>query len=760
MVYYYPYFPYTNFLLYSIEQNQPQSQNQSQAFSNGNHPAFSSIPINKGLKFYTVPEALENWNQNKQEILNHPPQITDDDFKLQNAQPLYHLSVNEISSFNKLSIDDPSNPEDPVNLEPLDVNGNGNANANAPVVPATDSILQSDQINWFYLDSSGNEQGPFNGDLMQGWYKDGYLNLDLKLKRQNGEYQTLQAFCESVKNYGTPFSVPLPANPSTSNPPSSMLNGSLLNLLGQPLAQPLSNMSQQFGLTPMYQPFQVNPMPMPSILQQQINTNPVLSRTNSSWGMNDYSSPSTPLAMNSGLGQLPVGGSNVGSNVTSNVGSTVGSTVQTVPVQVPTPMSPWASAVHSLSRVNSPFFNAESNDQVLNNIHSSVVTGVLDDFGNTPESVLEPEYEPIVQPNVVVEAEDFEAIVQPKVVVPEEVAVPEVVTVEETKVETAPEPKSEPEIKQDPQPEITPVASESKSEPKPVTKKDSSKDKAPWAATKSTPKMSLKEIQQLESQKLEQQKKIEMEIKLENQAKLLKEEKLREEREKQGRPSLPTTTSWASATTSKQVTKTLAEIQREEELKAAESAKLNKQKQVSNSMASTLAAAPVEDGWSTITSTKKVIKKQPSATVLNKSTSASKTNPQVLRSVSSTITPVKVDNSNAIREEFVIWARSQMTNLYPSVSQNDLLEMFISLPNNSDSSQLIAETVYSSSATMNGRVFAQEFLKKRQQTERQISNANDLSAWSQAIILSAGKTPSVDEEGWSTTNKKKKGRRN
>ena len=66
-------------------------------------------------------------------------------------------------------------------------------------------------------------------------------------------------------------------------------------------------------------------------------------------------------------------------------------------------------------------------------------------------------------------------------------------------------------------------------------------------------------------------------------------------------------------------------------------------------------------------------------------------------------------------ERLLVWARSSMTSLYPTVSKDDLLEIFITLPPNSaDSSSLIAETIYSSSATMDGRRFAQEFLKRRQ----------------------------------------------
>ncbi|RKP28686.1 hypothetical protein METBISCDRAFT_28891, partial [Metschnikowia bicuspidata] len=86
---------------------------------------------------------------------------------------------------------------------------------------------------------------------------------------------------------------------------------------------------------------------------------------------------------------------------------------------------------------------------------------------------------------------------------------------------------------------------------------------------------------------------------------------------------------------------------------------------------------------------------------------------------------------------------------------DDLLEVFTTLPIPGDSQQLISETIYSSSATMDGRRFAQEFMKKRQQVERQIG-ANMIGSWSGAIASSADKTPVVNDDGWSTSVKSKK----
>ncbi len=161
-------------------------------------------------------------------------------------------------------------------------------------------------------------------------------------------------------------------------------------------------------------------------------------------------------------------------------------------------------------------------------------------------------------------------------------------------------------------------------------------------------------------------------------------------------------------------------------------------------------------------------KKQPSTPVTKKSTinvattSASKTTPQLLRSVSANKQNTTSVNAQGVREDFLVWARSNMTSLYPTVSKEDLLDIFITLPpNSSDSASLIAETIYSSSATMDGRRFAQEFLKRRQKVDQQIGGGDHVS-WSAAIISSADKVPTVDEDGWSTSlkSKKKNNRRN
>lgn len=230
------------------------------------------------------------------------------------------------------------------------------------------------------------------------------------------------------------------------------------------------------------------------------------------------------------------------------------------------------------------------------------------------------------------------------------------------------------------------------------------------------------------------------------------------------------TFNWASTPSQPVVQKkSLAEIQKEEA--EAAKAKLAASKasaagQVKTSLASSLAASvPKEEkAWTTVVGKKTTASKKPATTATTSpyatvASAAGAISPQVLRAASSTTNSSPTVNGNAVREDFLVWARSAMTNLYPSVSKNDLLEVFTTLPLHPDSAQLISETIYSSSATMDGRRFAQEFMKRRQGVEKQVGAGNS-ELWSVAIASSADKVPVTDDEGWSTSVKsKKKGRK-
>lgn len=883
--------------------------------NSGHIPSSVTIPPNKGSKNYTMDEVFQVWYENKDQILNSIssfPVQQREIYKSTEPNQIYHLDLQHSSTdpklgnpiakhiepknetlvdnesqannkgeeafstpsnndaisngFSNLSVNDEiqdterfkssQGPPPGMNSRPQDLDSSNSLNI--PQVP----LLNSSQIEWLYLDPSGNEQGPFNGDMMQEWLSDGYLNLDLQIKRQQEiQYRTLKELCDTVQNYIQPFKVPLPdlsalnsngvtnLQPQFEDPTHSLHNQHHQQLQAQQAIKPqplqfkhqpqfhqfMSNPTGNLGAAGMrlnssmnsqtnlfgndfigqQDPFTSTPLTpnggfsntnqfgidnvnsggiggfsqplsnslhMPSLLQQQIqNQNqPVLSRANSGWGLDTTgglmgSSPSTPVS--------------VAPQLSSQISQ-------------PAPLSPWISAAQSLSRVNSPFIpsstlsNAEHSgsnnnnvdDHVLDQIHSSVVTDILSDGdddkfthnvkeGNRYNDNQQQSLSPIHQ-------QQQQQQQQPSSPAQQEQAQqhqPSSKTEEALVTDVSKAEQESPLIEQTRFTDST-TASPSIENLKPAALPQ--QKLAPWASatssinqdTKSKPTLTLKEIQQLEAEKLAKQKE---ELKVEQAAIAAAAAKAWSVEEKQTtaeKPSLPKTSSWATNSTIKPVIakKSLAEIQKEEaeakaKTRAASIAASNPSSTsvpISNSkpsFASAAANASLNDSaWTTVASKKPQVKKQTVSqpSITNNVSSAAKTNPQLLRSVSASKPIASNVNSGLIREDFLIWARSSMTNLYPTVSKDDLLDIFTTLPSNgSDSSQLIAETIYSSSATMDGRRFAQEFLKRRQKVEQQVGQSDDVS-WASAIISSADKVSTVDEDGWSTSVKpKKKGRK-
>lgn len=713
-------------------------------------------------------------------------------------------------------------------------------------VNAVDGLLiQPENIKWIYLDASGNEQGPFAGDVMQEWLGDGYLSPDLKIRRQEQlSFVTLRSFCESINNFILPFKTPLPPVSESSAGPSGLLVGALgafgdlvaagmpdavsaqgtgvsmasSNLFGasqqvsggiaQTQLQNLFNskmypqilpnngfvgaglrslssnlmfdyngskdyslMNQlfsggsQFGLDALNQNIGggFGQLHMPSLLHQQIHgQQPVLSRSNSGWAV-DTSIPAQ-------IPQAPVAGAPSSLSIAqSGLGASS--------MSQPSPMSPWLNRVSS-SRAASPFIPATSlsnEDTVLSDIHSSMVTGILNDEEPTvsyfqsrdviADSNLNSKTEAVANSKATLKVDSFQSSKENTAVTP---AVGSTETSAEQKVEgTTVQDRVEPVVKAASQ-VLEKVQKVIKTVEEPTTSPLVATVLAPWARKSQEPEaptLSLKEVQRLEAEVSEKERQtkaeLQREIALAEAIAASREEKYASASEKV--PAF----NWAANSQESVTKKTLAEIQKEEE-EAARSRALKKAAAGStpgkSSLASTLASTVSKDdfggGWTAVTK-KPIVKKaalQSVTPVVLYSQLSGGINPQILRSASSQDTVISV-NANALKEDFLVWARSAMTNLYPSVSKNDLLEVFTTLPLHGESQQLISETIYSSSATMDGRRFAQEFFKKRQQVERQIGS-NAVGSWSAAIASSADKTPVVDDDGWSTSVKsKKKGRK-
>ena len=90
--------------------------------------------------------------------------------------------------------------------------------------PGTEQIPSVQQIQWFYLDPQGNEQGPFTSSDMLEWYEARYFPADLMLRRA-GIDRRFTPLNEICRLYGrvpfTPGHAPGPLLPEPQQPLST-----------------------------------------------------------------------------------------------------------------------------------------------------------------------------------------------------------------------------------------------------------------------------------------------------------------------------------------------------------------------------------------------------------------------------------------------------------------------------------------------------------------------------------------------------------
>lgn len=806
--------------------------------------SYSGIPPNVNGKKYSMQQAFELWFDNKDTILSATSLAkAGEGYKLSKPENLYHLTLHHMRNGPDATTGfDETILEDRGAEASASVQSEVSLTQGEPALPHSVELVQPSKILWVYLDPAGNEQGPFSGDVMQEWLSQGYLSLDLKIRRrEENEFRTLNEFSGLVQNYVQPFKVPLAPVANAFAPDTFSINpGSHLNSGGSHIghnsgsfgslnsfnqagsnsatgqqsfgtnlySQLLPNgglgaanirtpssglqlfdfmgttdyllMNQQFPTQGLFGIDSLNQnltgdfgqLNMPSLLQHQIQSQqPLMVRTNSGWGIDTTIQPSLP-ASPSVISPAPLGGVNTSLGLRQQSGT----------------MSPWMNRVQSMSRVNSPFVPSSSlageatlnsGDNVLQDFQNTIAKDIL---GNNNISV----------PESLSSGASLTLAREPSIV-PETVRIPETTTLGQTEAETPVEPvipKKEssppPVASRSEQPDVsvedkeerqteafedTSISAHNETENEmPIASQESKREAsqpsvAPWANTKISvkkeqPTVTLKQIQELEAVRLQKLKQMKAETKQEIAlANAMAASKLED------KPQDKATFNWANSPQRVNAKKTLAEIQKEEEAELLKSKVAKASNAVPKAtLAATLASIPPStenDGpWTTVPTkkvpaSKKPIQTQPS---LSYSAVSGAIDPQALRGASAQPKHSSGVSSSALKEEVLVWARSAMTNLYPSVSKNDLLEIFTSLPLHQESSQLIAETIYSSSTTMDGRRFAQEFMKRREQVEKKIGSSE---SWSAEIVSSADNVPLVDDEGWSTSSKsKKKGRRN
>lgn len=847
--------------------------------------ATSTIPSNPRGKLYNMDQVFKVWFENRDRILatTLPESARSESYKLAAPEPILHLELNAVASAKNASAElsarsmghsRESLSSNALASVPVDFNadrranpyqnsgygesesGYGRASLNAPPAPppgfgmsargttfdAPPKLLSPAEIKWRYIDPSGNEQGPFDGEMMHGWFAGGYLNMDLQICRfELSSFTSLRTFCESVRDFAQPFLVPLepvfehPAPPISRpqplqlQPDDSQVDrfvpqqqpqshsqfhplmgngpGQLGSLRLNPLLAPQSNL---FGsdFTQSSDPFVVpgqanapfgssnepqqsfgmeNSMPfaslmssMPSLLHQLIHQRngvalPALSRTSSSW------------LLDGGSSLLQLGSP-----------KTLAASLQPSGV---TPMSPWIASVGVPPRVSSPFVHQpldspidlsdyldqrsvhthllEKRQAMGNSLNTSAQQPYRD---NRPDTLSLDDIDGNVNTNFLNDGAEktFEPTIADHRLHDKQAPAP------------APAPASVPTVEASPQPTKTkPAASNPAPEPsqsqaapentetaparivnlKPAVAPE--QKLAPWAAkapVAAKPALTLKEIQALEAERMEKVRQEQLLLRMEQlqiEQAIEQEQLLLAAKQAALGAGLPKTSSWAvpkPVVSGNAGQKTLAQIQREEAEAAVSRAKTSKHAAQSAaaqsaSFASTLASAPPRDenfnAWTTVAQKKAPVKKTVSTPMVSSTSSTAKLNPAVLRSVSAARSTPASNTAQLSREDCLVWARTAMTNLYPAVSKDDLLDIFVSMPSSlPDTMAVIAETIYALSATMDGRRFAQEFLKRKQKVDQQCGSVSD-AAWLLAVETSAFKSVVVDDDGWSTSSKKK-----
>lgn len=107
--------------------------------------------------------------------------------------------------------------------------------------------------------------------------------------------------------------------------------------------------------------------------------------------------------------------------------------------------------------------------------------------------------------------------------------------------------------------------------------------------------------------------------------------------------------------------------------------------------------------------------------------------------------------SISVRQELIKWCKAQL-KLDSGIQSNSALEILFSLPAGIESTEIIADTINSNSSSMNGKRFATEFITKRVECEKQIT---DPLSWMEALSL-----PEGNDDDWEfQVVSKKKGRR-
>lgn len=621
--------------------------------------------------------------------------------------------------------------------------------------PGLATLLPPETINWNYRDGAGNEHGPFNGRMMHEWFLGGWLQEDLLIRRsEESEFTTLKDLKLKLGNFTDPFLIPLPPVPQQQN---------------RPLYQPLP---QQFaGL-------QLNQQPMAAGMAGPWGSHPLPSAggTISPWDHHQQPFFSGAPMVNHQHPQS--GGSLVDENLWPRASP------QTPPIQ------PKASALLNQNASTIDPASAEIARQETPPVGTPKEKTVIhppqpqQDLESNPEPQPQPRRES--KPTKEEKQRPTEKVVEPEVVTQEHVA-------EEKAVSPPPEEQATtveavPKQVQEESAEIVEYTLEEEEQlesPKPILSPAKPPPTAPWAKKDSKPAApSLKEIQEREA--AERKNKAAQKQQLQ-QKQLQQATAAAAAAEAKNGPTLPSGATWAHASaTPAAPPKTLAQIQKEEEearKKAAAAAATvptasavapagKKYSDIVSPSTSRLASAPAPapapapqamatnggSAWTTVGPGGKKATGPPPAPVAA-ATPRPAAAPAAKRVATPTTATAKPQKQTS-GDEFLQWCKSSIHDLNAGVNQQEMLSILLSLPATPDSKEIIADTIYSNSSTMDGRRFAEEFLKRRKAADAE--NTSNGETWSE-ILQRNTNTNKPTNDGWNSSFKvvggKKKNRK-
>ncbi|KAK4683863.1 PERQ amino acid-rich with GYF domain-containing protein, partial [Tremellales sp. Uapishka_1] len=238
-------------------------------------------------------------------------------------------------------------------------------------------------------------------------------------------------------------------------------------------------------------------------------------------------------------------------------------------------------------------------------------------------------------------------------------------------------------------------------------------------------------------------------------------------------PALPV---WGSDSGTLAPKKTLKQIQEEEEKRKAKAAAAVKQVAASNGavkrgyadLAANAPSVPAAAGWSTVGAGGKATATT-SATAPASIPSKPSTIPAkpVLAAPAKPLIPASIaakadDNNPSI--DFIRWTKQALTGL--TVNVDDFIAMLLTFPvdppasSRADQLEIISDSVYANSSTLDGRRFAQEFYTKRKaDAAARISNPRANKVTSLADVVKTQPKPSNNDIGFKIVKAKGKGKK-